>query len=115
MRLDRLLILPLLLAALLLPQLSAAVASAVGGTWTVVLCTGDGLRTVVMGADGQPVEDTGHESPCALVQVADLSAPVPLLALGEAWAPLIWRAPVRTRLVDLAAREPNPARAPPSV
>ena len=115
MRLDRLLILPLLLAALLLPQLSAAFASAVGGTLTVVLCTGEGLRTVVMGPDGQPAEDTGGEYPCALVQAADLSAPVPSLAPGEAWAPQVWRAPLGTGLVDLAARKTNPARAPPSV
>jgi hypothetical protein len=62
---------------LLVPQ-GAGVAAALGLTFdrVMVICTGDGLRTLRFDADGNPVEVSDSPDTCALVHAADTAEPV---------------------------------------
>lgn len=64
--LTRYLLTLLLVLGLIAPKLSAAVAMALPGAQIAVICTGDAMVTLVIGADGKPIqtelEDAG---PCA--------------------------------------------------
>ncbi|WP_339854031.1 DUF2946 family protein [Roseovarius nubinhibens] len=111
----RLLILVTLLTGVTLPKATAALASlGLSGSQTIVICTGEGLRTITLSADGTPVEQPEtQDHDCLLVQAI---APPPT-ALPERPQPL-----VIARLSALAAATTHararplfdaPARAPP--
>jgi len=81
----------------------------------MVICTGDGLRTLRIGADGQPVETSDTAQFCALSQATDTAAaPVPppaRVALLFTATPVLPQAQTPLRP---ACRASLP-RAPPSV
>ncbi|KZY44916.1 hypothetical protein A3731_10270 [Roseovarius sp. HI0049] len=62
---------------LLVPQ-GAGVAAALGLTAdrVMVICTGDGLRTLRFDADGNPVEVSETPDTCALVHATDTATPI---------------------------------------
>lgn len=97
----------LLLVGLLLPRMGAALAGLAPGVQLVVICRGDALVTIAVGADGAPIEvETAEPVPC-------LTAPSPP---GEA-APADWRRlalaiPRAARLAPAAPRGPDPALEP---
>lgn len=81
----------------------------------MVICTGDGLRTLRIDDDGKPVEISESADFCALVHAADIAAaivplPVPDRVAFAPLPPLPHPGPV-TRLSHLSAQP----RAPPSV
>lgn len=100
---------------LLVPQ-GAGVAAALGlsGDRVMVICTGDGLRTLRFDADGTPVEVSETPDICALLHAADTATPVrPVPAaqhLLSAIAPVAARAPESLRTVH----SPSLPRAPPA-
>ncbi len=69
-----------LIAGLLIPRMSAVIADVIPGIQTMVICTGEGLITLTIGADGQPVEAVETEPhPCVMSEVLTLAyADVPL-------------------------------------
>jgi hypothetical protein len=72
----------LTILGLLLPRMSAAVATMAPGVVTLVICTGDGLRTIRIDPDGTPVEVSDHPDHCVLSHAADTAVrvvPAPLL------------------------------------
>ncbi len=70
----RYLIIALLTLGIVLPQASAALAGLglLDGR-LIVICTGDGLRTIRINDDGEPVETAQKVDLCALVHAADTS------------------------------------------
>lgn len=102
--------------AILLPKLGTALAMALpGGVEVIVICTGDGIQTLRLGPDGQPLsEDTTDEAPCTLGNLLVAEAQMP-----DHWQVLARRFDVaqalRARAVPLRAfyARRKPARAPP--
>ena len=106
----------LVIFGLLMPRVSAVVALVTPGAATVVICTGSGLQTIIIDAEGNPVPAPLSHQPdhCLLSHVADTSARV----LPEpAPAPLVGTVAGLSgdlvRLSDYAGARPPP-RAPPS-
>lgn len=71
-----LLLLPFLLVALLPQGFMPSVAD--DGTFTVTLCTSDGLRTVTLDANGEevpdnPVDDEGGTGPCLFAGIGQFA------------------------------------------
>ncbi|MFU1477543.1 hypothetical protein ACM25N_07490 [Roseovarius sp. C7] len=66
----RLLLLVALLTGVTLPKATAVLASlGLSHSQTIVICTGEGLRTITLSADGTPVEQPETEAhDCLLVQ-----------------------------------------------
>ena len=61
--------------SILYPQGSALLARlGLSDGQVIVICTGDGLRTVQIGADGQPLQTSDKAEFCALVQTVDTAA-----------------------------------------
>ncbi|MDX8350282.1 hypothetical protein SLH49_20005 [Cognatiyoonia sp. IB215446] len=48
----------LLVAGLIAPRMSAAIAQVIPGVQVMVICTGDQMVTLTIGADGEPIEVT---------------------------------------------------------
>jgi hypothetical protein len=97
---------------LLVPRISAVVASAAPGGMTVVICTGSGLQTIRIDEDGTPVQ-VGHQvDHCVLSHTADTAVrvePAPTVA------PVAWnveRPGDQVRASGYQAARPPP-RAPP--
>lgn len=93
----RILTLLLIVLGLVAPGLSPAVSS-VGGLRATVICTGGGMRVLLLDENGDPVGVSQKAEPCALVHIADapavLASPIPgafLLAarLGPTRAPAL--------------------------
>lgn len=91
-RLARSALIVLTVLGLLMPRVSAAVSLVAPGTQVVVICTGDGLRTLVIGPDGKPTL-AGHQTEhCLLAPSVDapwrvvVEAPAPLL-VGQVGGP----------------------------
>lgn len=72
----RVLLIVLTILGLLMPRISAAVAYAVPGARTVVICTGDGLTTIHIQDDGTPVPVFEHSDHCVLSHAADTAVRV---------------------------------------
>lgn len=71
---SRYVIIALLVLGIILPQASAALAGlGLADGRAVVICTGDGLRTIHINDDGEPVEISHDAEFCALVYAADTS------------------------------------------
>ena len=108
---------PLIVAlGLLVPQ-GAGVAAALGLTFdrVMVICTGDGLRTLRFDADGNPVEVSDSPDTCALVHAADTSEDIiPIAAPEDALASAPAPVPQPLRAV-VPAYLPSLPRAPPLV
>lgn len=67
----------LVVLGILAPQGSALLAAAgLADGRVLVICTGDGLRTLRIGADGAPVEVSDRATYCALVHAIDTGAGV---------------------------------------
>ncbi|MEO3415172.1 hypothetical protein AAFO92_10985 [Roseovarius sp. CAU 1744] len=65
----------LLCLGILLPQGSALLAAAgLADGRVLVICTGDGLRTIRISDEGEPVEISQEAELCALVDTTDTSA-----------------------------------------
>ena len=99
---------------ILAPQGGAlAAAAGLADGRVMVICTGDGLRLMRIGADGRPVDVSQSAEPCALTDAAGTAVPAaPGLAAHlprPAAAPLAPRAP---RALARAHRPCLP-RAPP--
>ncbi len=73
----RLLLVLGVLTGIVLPKSSAALAQLglISGQ-VLVICTGTGLETIVLGEDGDPVETRHSAHPCLLVHATDTSTPV---------------------------------------
>ena len=108
----------LLVLAMLGPKVSA-VGHAVGGsqTRTIIICTGDGMREITLGENGEPISESGI--------ISDLCVQVSLEASGADPANILvpFRPPVIPIAMVAGQIRPNrpfairltPARAPPVV
>lgn len=117
MRVVTSLVILLVIAATLAPRLSAAVGTAFGGTYTVVICTGTTLETITLDADGNPVERQEHsDQPCALHALGAVEASAPALwqRLARSYAALPFVATPPVRGAQLFLRNP-PAQGPPVI
>lgn len=108
--------LPILLVilGLLAPQGSGVIAAlGLADGRVVVICTGDGLRTLRTGEDGTPSELSQTADPCALVHAGGTAAAAtpPIAAETLLYAGMAIR-PRLSRHVSLAFR-PSLPRAPP--
>lgn len=113
-RVARSLLIVLTILGILMPRISAAIAFAASGVETVVICTGDGLRTIRIDADGNPVPVTEHPDHCLFAHVADTAVRAVPPALP---ATLVATVPRRSGdLVVLSAERAvrPPPRAPPA-
>jgi len=76
MRAGRHILVLALIIGIVAPMSSAALARlGVIDARVMVICTGDAMRTIVIGPDGQPVELSGEPEPCALVHAAFAAVP----------------------------------------
>lgn len=102
----------LTILGLLMPRVSAVVASVTPGVQSVVICTGSGLQTIQIGEDGKTVQVSHGADQCLLSHAVDTApgiAPVPVLL------PLAWevdRPGDQVRKSGYRAARPPP-RAPP--
>jgi glyoxylase-like metal-dependent hydrolase (beta-lactamase superfamily II) len=111
-RLPRVVLVGLIILGLLMPRVSAVVASVAPGVQTIVICTGAGLQTIQIGEDGKPVAVSHQVDHCVLTHAADTAGrvePAPVLA-PLAWA--IDRPGDQVRASGYQAARPPP-RAPP--
>jgi hypothetical protein len=113
-RLIRSLLIALTILGLLLPRIGAAVTLVAPGVRTIVICTGEGLQTIRIDADGTPVQGVDHADHCVLAHAVDTAVrtePAPLLA------PLVdrvtWASGDLVRARGYHAARPPP-RAPPA-
>jgi len=94
----------LLVAALLAPKVSLALATALGNGFTsVIICSGGGLTRVMLSADGKVIEDVSERwvgSHCVLND-DDTSR------LARAWRRLEW-----PRLAPMSSNGPSAASVP---
>lgn len=99
----------LAMLGILMPKVSAAVATLAPSVETVVICTGDGLRTIRIDPDGSPVPISHHADHCLLTHAADTAVPAASRRVGAT--------PVDTAVRptgDLVRRSlPQSARPPP--
>lgn len=111
----RLTVIFLVAMSLVLPRTSAAIAAVAQGQISAfVICTSEGLRTVTLDAEGNPVDDGAGVESCPLIHGA--VGPV-------AQAPLVWDRVPRVFAADRGRAGPppltprassHPARAPPA-
>ena len=104
----------LIVLGLLLPRGGAALGEALG-TERVVICRGDAIVVVVLGADGAPVETLPHDAPLCLATPAPPSggpAVGPPAVLVPSAVPVLRPRPAPVRG---AWHGPPPLRAPPVV
>ena len=92
----------LVVLSLIAPMGGAAMASFLGDARTIVICTSDGLRTLTLDAEGNPVETSDSAEICALVHATDTAQGAVPATVSQANV---------TALTGLAV--PNPA--PPAV
>lgn len=115
MRVFTSLVILLVVAATLAPRLSAALGTAFGGTYTIVICTGTTLETITLDADGNPVERQEHsDQPCTLHALGAVEASAPALwqRLARSYAALPFVAAPPARGAQLFLRNPS-AQGPP--
>ena len=100
---------------LLVPQ-GAGVAAALGLTTdrVMVICTGDGLRTLRFDADGTPVEVSDSPDTCALVHAADTATPIEPVPATHPLIPAPARVAARPAQTLPSAHSPYLPRAPPA-
>ncbi len=98
----------LTILGLLMPRVSGVAASVVPGGMTVVICTGQGMMTLQIDENGNPVPVADHADHCVLAHAADTAvrAEVPTIL-----APLIDR--VARPAGDLVRAEGYRAARPP--
>ena len=101
---------------ILAPQ-SAGLATALGlaDGRLMVICTGDGLRTIRIGDDGEPVEVSETAEYCALVQAVETASGVAPTPAAEKL--LFFNDTVLPEPPDYVARTQRPSfpRAPPAL
>ncbi|MEJ6404335.1 hypothetical protein [Yoonia sp. 2307UL14-13] len=57
----------LLIAGLLIPRMSAVIADVIPSIQTMVICTGEGLITLTIGPEGEPIEVVENQQhPCVM-------------------------------------------------
>lgn len=100
---------------ILAPQGSGALAfSGLADGRVLVICTGDGLRTIRIGDDGQPTDLSETADFCALSQALDTAVPALPLAVQvrrlPATRPVLPQEPIRLR----RTHRPSLPRAPPA-
>lgn len=94
----RFLLLQLTALALLLPKLSAVVLALHPGVSSAVVCTGTGMVTIQLDAQGQPVDAVqSDQSPCIMAAPQDSTAP----------ALAVWTAAPRSYRVSFVDRSPS--------
>ncbi|SNR87246.1 hypothetical protein [Puniceibacterium sediminis] len=76
------------LTGIVLPKSSAVLAELglISGQ-VLVICTGDGLQTLVLDRDGNPVEIKHNAHPCLLVHATDTAAAIALLPVAADLVP----------------------------
>jgi hypothetical protein len=101
---------------ILAPQ-GAGPASALGltGDRIMVICTGDGLRTLRFDADGTPVEVSESPDTCALVHAADTASPAVPMPAAQPLAPAPPPVAARSSESPEALFSPSLPRAPPAI
>jgi hypothetical protein len=87
----RLVLVALLILGLLMPRISAVAASVVPGVSMVVICTGQGVITLRIDENGNPVPLADHSDHCLLAHAADT-------------APRMEGAPVHARVAEAVPR-----------
>ncbi len=96
----------LLIVGLLAPRMSAAVAEIVPGMQTMVICTGQGLVTLTIGADGIPVETPQIEQhDCVLADITVVAEMAP-----QFWEKLAWDHRLRFAVTESEWMPGNPLR-----
>lgn len=115
-RLNRILLIFALCLGVVLPKVGSAVQMLVlGELQTVVLCTGDGIVTIRIDAEGNPVEDVSDEAvPCVLGNIL-ITESDPLThwqAVARSYVLITGLRETSTR-VDPPYLRKRPARAPP--
>lgn len=107
------------LARALVPAGYMTQASATGG-FEIVICSSDGLETILADADGNPIEpsgrsgnDSGETCPFALAGVSILTASGGLLPDFTPLAVALHPTPATDQRVRIAILAINAARAPP--
>ncbi|QDY68493.1 hypothetical protein [Qingshengfaniella alkalisoli] len=112
-RLFKILAIAALVLSILLPRVGAALASTgLFGARMVVICTGEGLETILISEDGTPVQANAKFDKCAFLHVAD-TAIAPVSEYVQ-WRPLERRYPfTRSQWIDSEAAGPAWARGPP--
>ncbi len=113
----RALLVVLLVFGLLAPRMSAVLAQVIPGIQTMVICTGDQMITLTIGADGVPVETVSENPhPCVMADGVTLAtSDLPFwqkLAADHARSFAILESP---RAVDDHLIRLSPSRAPPVV
>lgn len=110
----RLLLVLLTILGLLMPRISGAVASVSPGVRTIVICTGQGMVTLQLDENGNPVPVAASSDHCVLTNAADTAVRVEMPPL---LAPLVGRVPRASgdlvRAEAYRAARPPP-RAPPA-
>ncbi len=70
----RALLVVMLVAGMLAPRMSTVLAQVIPGVQTMVICTGDALVTITMGADGVPIETADQvQHPCVMASGVTLA------------------------------------------
>jgi hypothetical protein len=114
-RLPRTLLIVLTILSLVAPGLTGVAASATGGAVTLVICTGDGLQTLVIGEDGVPIAADPHSSHCLLAHAADTAVRPEATASAQVLLGAPAAAPMaRTRVAERRAARPPPRGPPPA-
>ncbi|TPE51439.1 DUF2946 family protein [Amaricoccus solimangrovi] len=108
-RLARSLLIVLTILGLLAPRVSAVLAFAAPGVRTIVICTGDALRTIRIDEEGDAVPVVEHSDHCVLAHAADTAQRI-------AAAPVLAPVPGPAARADrdlVPAGRPRAARPPP--
>ena len=91
-----------------------AVALGLTGDRIMVICTGDGLRTLRFDADGTPVEVSDTPDTCALVHAADTAEPVQPAPAMQPLIPAPATVAARPAQTLSSPHSPSLPRAPPA-
>jgi hypothetical protein len=81
----------------------------------LVICTGTGLETIILGADGTPIESSHTSHPCLLVHATDTSTSVLPPIVRATFASLTFPSGDKTDAPGTLHRHDADPRAPPLV
>lgn len=114
--LARTLLICLTILGLLAPRISAGLALAAPGAQTVVICTGMGMQTLRLDAEGNPLPaEEAQPDLCLLVHAADTAMRMALPPAAAELAAVARRPDVDLVLLSDAQAARPPPRAPPAV